>query len=239
MKTLKNIGKLQVIDKIQDGAGKRIAKDFLRQLLEEFSRCSFRHIDFFDYGIAPFAYREKQVHSVIAPAISKITKNAFLMECPVNREWSKKEKKLEDNAGWLDYWCRYREFDFFIELKHSYFKYGKSVRKDTKEKWGQSVEQLDLLGSEAEAYSKDCKGVITIALEVVTIFDTLKDYKDIPNHKIDIMLEMQKQCFDSLNPAPNWSGLWMLHKDLTKKTRFEFETSIEIFPGVILIAKAD
>jgi len=118
MITLRNIGKLNIKSDIGDGIGRRIANDFLNKLFEGFARQSSVYIK--AIGEAPFAYRERQLHSIFAPALARFT-TAFLMEHPLSRQWSK-AKKLEhiDYTGWLDYWCRYRDFDFFIEIKHDY-----------------------------------------------------------------------------------------------------------------------
>lgn len=231
--------KFNEIDEIKDGTGKRVTRDFLQQLLKGFAEQSLKHINFFDNStpsIPPFAYREKQLHSVIAPAICEIS-DSFLMECPVSREWSKKEKNLKDRMGWLDYWCRYRDFDFFIELKHSYFQYDKSVRKETIEKWKESIKQLSLLKAEAKDYGQYCNGVISIALEVVTIFDDVKTKGTIPLYKKSVLEEMQEKCFNELKPKPDWSGIWILDKESVKRTYFEYDESTEVYPAVIMVAK--
>ena len=206
--------------------------------MKGFAKESQKHIDYFDYNIPPFGYREKQLHTVIAPAISKISQS-FLMECPVNREWSKKKKNLKDRMGWLDYWCRYRDYDLFIELKHSYFQYDKSVRKETQERWLESMNQLSLLKAEATDYGQYCKGVISIALEVVTIYDDIKIKRVIPSHNKSVLEDMQEKCFSKLDPKPDWSGMWCLNRKSVERTYFEYEKSTEVYPAVIMLAKVN
>lgn len=65
-------------------------------------------------------FKERQLHSILAPALSKFT-GAFLIESPVNRNWSSiSNEDYDDSHGWVDYWCYYRDIVFLIELKHGF-----------------------------------------------------------------------------------------------------------------------
>ena len=238
METIRNIGKINFISDIGDGTGRRIAKEFLNKILIEFAKQSTKYINaIYD---APFSYKERQLHSILAPALSKITA-AFLMESPIERQWSKRKKEdIRDYTGWLDYWCRYKNVDFFIELKHNFDSYRTSiVRKETLQNWSlMNNSQLAMLQKEAKRYSEFCKGVLLVSLHVVTIYEYLQNHKE-PKSIGDIekLIEIQKNYYDKLNPSPNWSGLWILNENLIKKSKDEIEAHNQYYPGVMMIAK--
>jgi len=106
MEVIKAVGEINYISHLLDGQGTRIANDFLSQLVREFSKQCSLYIR--ATNEVPFVFRERQLHSILAPAISKIT-DSFLMEAPVLREWSSiSSKQYDDSHGWVDYWCKYR-----------------------------------------------------------------------------------------------------------------------------------
>lgn len=238
METIRNSGKVNIISDIGDGTGRRIAKEFLNKIIIEFAKQSTKYIK--ATSEAPFSFKEKQLHSVLLPAISKIT-DAFLMESPIERQWSKKKKlNFNDYNGWLDYWCRYRDVDFFIELKHSYDSYKtKNIRKSTNEKWKYMNNfQLDAIKNEALRYSEFCKGVLLISLHVVTVYDYLKNNKETNSSEdYEKLEEIQINYHENLKPNPNWSGLWVLNNELLEKSVDKTETHNQFYPGVIMIAK--
>ena len=238
MKTIRNVGKIKIINEIGDGIGRRVASDFLDRLIVTFAKQSTKYIR--SISDAPFAYRERQLHSIFAPAISTIT-DSFLMEYPIERKWDEERKKdWNDYTGWLDYWCRYRNIDFFIELKHNYDSYkNDEIRKDTFANWDyMNNTQLEIVKNEAKRHSEFCKGVLLVSLQVVTIYDKMQTTK-IPQScgDVDTLVSTQKNYFENLNPKPNWSGLWMLNDDIYDLSSREYDTQTEYYPGVMLIAK--
>ena len=181
MESIKGIGKKKIISDIKDGEGKRIAKDFLNLLLTEFAKQSSKYIR--GAYEAPFSYGEKQLHSIFAPAISKITP-VFLMEHPIEREWSKVKNEDWDNSqGWLDYWCRYRNVDFFIELKQNFDCYStETIRKSIKNNWSyMNKKQLQLVKKEAKQFSEWSKGVFLLSLHVIIIYEKWSGPKKVDN----------------------------------------------------------
>ena len=134
MKTLRNLGKTNIINKIGDGEGRRIASDFMDKVLIGFAKQSAKYIN--AVYEAPFVYSEKQLHSVLAPVISNIAET-FLMEHPLERKWEiESEPTFESYTGSLDYWCRYRGLDLFIELKHDRDAYkNDNIRQEAHKNW--------------------------------------------------------------------------------------------------------
>jgi hypothetical protein len=238
MESIKGLGKKKIISDIRDGEGKRIAKEFLNLLLTEFAKQSGRYIkEVYD---APFAYKEKQLHSIFAPAISKITP-VFLMELPIEREWSKiKNKDWANSRGWLDYWCRYRNVDFFIELKHDYDCYStETIRKRVSNNWYyMDKNQLQLVKKEAKIFSEWSKGVFLLSLHVITIYEKTKKNKSPKSiENLEELKWIQRNYYENLRPNPNWSGLWILNNRLAQDCAYETKKYDEYFPGVLFLSR--
>ena len=239
METIRGIGKFNEINQIGDGLGRRKASEFLNRLIREFAKQSAKYI--IATSEAPFAHRERQLHSIFAPAISKITP-AFLMEQPIERQWKEKEsmQDMYNYTGWLDYWCRYRDVDFFIELKHNYHSY---KNRGIPEKIKKNLEyvnndQLKKVEDEAIRYSKNCKGVLLTSLHVITIYEYHKKSNEIES--IDdfvTLLNIQNELFNNLDPTPSWCGLWVPNNQLIEKSFSKTDSHNEYYPGVILISK--
>lgn len=238
MITLRNIGKINVINEIGDGVGRRVASDFLQNFIIEFAKQATTYINV-TYD-APFAYRERQLHSIIAPALSNFT-DSFLMEHPIQRKWIRRRKdELNEYTGWLDYWCRYRYMEFFIEVKHDFGSYkSKNIRDTTFEKWDYMINtQLKRIRSEAKSFSENCKGVLLIGLQAITVYENiqyLKEPQSLNDH--DTIETIQRTYYNKLRPAPNWSALWLIHPELINKSHWEYKKQKEYYPAVIFLAK--
>jgi len=244
MKTIKLVGYINEISDIERSEGTLKLRDFLTQFVEEFSKHSSRYIR--SNHEAPFAMREKQLPSIIAPVLSKITAGSYLMEVPVNREWSRiKKRRYKDSYGWTDYWCRFRGIDLFIETKHDYHCYDGNIQKWTDNHWRGANEQLNLIKNEAEEYSKSSGGSFLLAMHVVTIFETIgvkKKYNAKSIGKIDELIDIQKDYMEKLNPKPNWSALWILHRELAENSIYDYPLGNykrqEYYPGVLFFVKS-
>ncbi len=144
--TIKNCKKLKIENYIKDGKGMRSAKKFLDNVAVEFVK---ENRNFFNYfGSLAYAYREKQLHSTMIPAIYKVSNNIFT-EIPTYKANSK-------NLGRIGYGVYYGNTIFLIELKHSY--YGLSAnkfRESSLKKWKTSIEQIKSINqTEHLKYSK-------------------------------------------------------------------------------------
>lgn len=200
--------KTHEINEIGNGMTRRIAHDFLSTLFEEFTIQSAKYIN--AVHEAPFAYRERQLHSMIAPALSKMT-DAFLMESPIYRKWLKQAKKDSKRHGWLDYWCQFRDIEFFLELKHSYGSYKTGyIRQEIKKNWEVLNEQLQAAKAEAKEYSNECLGVMLVDIHVILLYEyiVIKKLAESKGEQ-DTQKKIQSVYHNGLNPKPNWSGLWV------------------------------
>ncbi|MFT9495883.1 hypothetical protein [Anaerosolibacter sp.] len=149
----------------------------------------------------------------------------------------KKLRKKDDMHGWVDYWCGYRNTDIFIELKHGYIsERSGQIKKDVQNKWEEAQRQINTIKEEVNNYSLIGKnGAVRIALMAMPIFKTVngeEDYNAGVNH--DELIKIQENVVMQLNPAPNWSGMWILHDDLDNI--MEFSNATEAYSGIIFAA---
>ena len=76
---VRGCGNLHVISR-KDGRGYRLLNKFLKELMTETVRKSYSFYDNTRY--MPFAFKERQLHSVLCPALFDVTGSA-LMEVPL------------------------------------------------------------------------------------------------------------------------------------------------------------
>jgi len=230
--------------------GKKVANHLLDEVSDYFVHNCVKYI--IETSEAPFSYTELQLHAMLAPALSEVT-DAMLMEHPMTRNDCDNEIEVSNGNlnGRLDYWCRYKGFDFFIELKHGYSSINlmnNKIRKDNIEKWQKVDTQLKSLEGEARRFAKDStKGVIMISLLILTIKKRTQSY--ISDFDSNSLMNVQSAYFSNLDPAPNWSFLWKLDKKTRRKCDFHLSdssiNSAEVekndgciyYPAVLFLAK--
>ncbi len=227
-----DFGELEINFEKINGAGSRKTVDFLRKLSENFvARCGKYFNEIEDHA---FAYRERQLHSVICPSIADIT-DSFLMENPTIR----KPAADEEYSGAVDYWIFYRNFSFLLELKHAFFAYTKAKhpRKIIVKRFQKALEQLE------NVKKPECKaqtfgdGMRKIALEVVVFYRGSKEknelLKDVTRRDfLGIFNSLLKNT--ALKKISNVQALWTLDRKLVEP--FEYENTYEIYPAVGFIA---
>lgn len=234
IKTIRNCGKLRIIDDISDDHGSRILRDFMFQLAENFARKAANYMRLVQES--PFAYSERQASSLLAPALSEIA-DAFLMEFPTKR----KDKKLDyDTHGWIDFWALYRKIDFYIELKHSYYSFlGRSITSKTDRRWKNVNQQVkdcrkDLL------ITPDSRGFITLPIQIIPVYESRpENVSSLAVKKYQELLDIHKHIHDTLSPNPNWSAMWMIHEDLVQNSFHYGENGLEYYPALLLLSRFD
>jgi len=120
-RTINNCGKLGFDFSIGDGVGKRIVKDFSKNLIQNIVKRSTKYFDESNKKDHIFSYGERQLHSVLCPSIADLT-HYYVMEHPVTR----KPHGEDEYSGHIDYWINYRNYSILMELKHCYFAYNPS-----------------------------------------------------------------------------------------------------------------
>jgi len=241
MENIKGFGYMNIIPDISKSEGTLKAQRFFKKFTREFVKQSAKYIEFAHE--ATFTYRERQLHTTIAPVLDKIT-DAFLFESPVDRNWSKLQKyDYEDSHGWVDYWCRTKNIDFFIEIKHDYCAYrtGK-IRDSTIRHWKQATNQLTTIRNEARKMSKYSKGSFLLLLHILPIYETKsikKEFDSIVNN--DKLLLLQKHYHYNLKPKPNWSSLVVFNNKLVNNFVNEYKEDgrelKQCFPALLFIVR--
>lgn len=238
--TLYNTGKLFTLSRnVRQGKGSFIAHDFLFEWAVGFAREAKKYIDKIEEP--PFIYGERQLTASLIPALAKIT-HVFLTEMPVSRKRPNiKDRKKSDYKylGWVDFWANYKDYDFYIELKHDYDAYNSyKIRKSVFQNWRvMNEKQLPDLEDDAKYLSADKKAAYTISLHVITIYKYWqKKYGDNVIVQESDLIEIQKRYFHQFKEA-NWCGLWSLHPKLVENSYWEYDNHYETHPGVIFLSK--
>ena len=219
--TVKNSGYIFVENRIKDGKGMRNTKEFLNEFVINFAK---ENRNFFDYfNDLAYRYREKQLNSVIVPAIYKITNNIFT-EIPTYR----KNKK---NLGWIDYGTYYGNTLILIELKHSYIAVNNDKLRETSlSEWKTSIEQIESLVDVDNLKLAKKDNIVKMALNVVTAYTSSDISKDIDEVKENLKETLEKNDLDY-----DFIFSWEVHQDLLIEC--EYENGNEIYPYVYIVGK--
>ena len=154
-----------------EGEDYAIAKELMENLFYDMAFLSTKY-DNDQFCDLPFTYRERQLDSVLLPALSKLCDSKVLAELPAIRRYSNRRTQVDESSGRIDYWCLYKDYSFVIELKHSYDCFTTDVtREDTvADRWITMNEQLRSIEKEVKQYSESTKGVIRIGLHIITSY---------------------------------------------------------------------
>ena len=237
--TLRNIGKVESCSRdVKNGSGSLLAVQLLDELIASFADYSSLYIN--ATGEAPFTYRERQLSSLLSPALASVA-TAFLAELPIGREkvsLQKGKSKINKRTGWVDFWAEYKGYEFFIELKHSYDSIRtQHLRKEAVSKWHEMTEvQLPNLEKEAIQMSANRKGIFTLALHVISIYHYRKKGGIDTMYYPQKLIDTRDRIFDEINTS-NWCAVWSLHDNLVEDSKYEDDTHLESYPGVVFLAK--
>jgi hypothetical protein len=235
-KTIRNIGKVYSSDSIEDKYATRVTRKFLDELTIEFARVSNKLIgpaNFLEYP--PFAYRERQIHTILSPALFNTT-DFFILEAPANREKSKISDE-DDSHGWSDYVCNYNGFCYIIEVKHWPLAY-KTLTPDQhmKNLWRNAIDQNTISEFDAKWYSKRSKGAYRLALLVSPIYQSSSNqFADFTNDKDYLISKLFDQFNIHLKKKPDYLSLWALHDKLCEP--YHADDITHFYSGVAFAAK--
>lgn len=203
------------------------ARTFLREITDTFIRSCANYFD--EVEELPFIYRERQIQSILLPAIAKVADAAFV-EQPINRK-----SKQGSQKGRIDYWVLYQKYVFLIELKHSWMSVAsKRIRGDTNQAWSEVLHQLKSISkSEADSLCLYSKKIAKIGMMIVPCFQSAKDKNKLTPYDKSSAISVFEILIKSLRPTPNWSCVWTLHERL--QTVHEYAGSRnEIYPFVYI-----
>lgn len=203
--TIRNSGKLIIYDQLEDGRGIRNLRRFLKEMAVTYAKkcCSYTDV----VGELPFTYRERQINSIMVPAIMAHA-DAALMEQPITR---KSKKGL--SHGWLDYWIIYKSSVFLIEVKHAWKAWDiDTVRQRTQDQWQKAAEQLIQIKKDEVEGLAISRTAVKVALMVVPFYKSSTDVNKLNEFIVSIEEAEKKfmKLHSGFNPEPEWSCLWYL-----------------------------
>jgi hypothetical protein len=228
--TIENAGYVARMSRLPQEPRMQSAETFLQSITETFAQ---KCIKFYNLvGQLPFIYRERQIQSILLPAIDKVAR-AVMVELPVRRE------RIEGVfSGRLDYVVFYEEFVFLIELKFAWISASKQeIRKETKEAWLDARRQLKAISkSEVTDRGYDPEKFLKIALLVVPCYKSSKDQGKLKFMNESKAIEIHKTLVSNLNPMPNLSCIWALDESLQKVHEYAGGRK-EIYPCVAFLTE--
>lgn len=171
-----------------DGKDFAVAKELVENLFFDMAFLSTKY-DNDQFCDLPFTYRERQLDSILLPALSKLCDSKVFVELPAIRQCSNRRFQVDESSGRIDYWCIYKNYSFVFELKHSYDCFTTDItREDTViNRWIKMNEQLQSIEKEVKQYSEMTKGVIRIGFHIITSYsDKSPDNKLINRFKESI-----------------------------------------------------
>jgi len=117
---------------VKDDFNDKDVNEFFNEIIKEFAKES---LSFYEkWGEFPFIYGEKQLNSVLTPAIYKCTNNIFL-------EQPFKGKEL-NNQRFIDILTFKGRNNYLIELKHTFQSSKAEVTQKTENRWKNVLDQV-------------------------------------------------------------------------------------------------
>ena len=239
-RTIRNCGKVNSyfnnID-IQTDQGEKTV-EFLNETLSKFAEVSTWIFD--TTGDFAFAYKEKQLSSVLLPAFFSLGYGA-IQEVPTRR----KERGQESSHGWLDYWVQKDdELVYLIEVKHGLQLLNASITKDSLDKLNDSVSQLKKIRKDEVKKLSIVETTKTtkISLLVLPVWSTIhnEDIAEEDDPKID-KSELEATARNIVEEVSDisWLGIWSMPDKNGMKYAFQPKNKIKLesFVGVIFIVK--
>ena len=205
-------------------------RGFFDELHNDFAK---ETINFYEqWGLLPFSYSEKQVNSIIIPAIYKITKNI----------WLEQPFKIGDRQRFLDIATTHEGNTYLIELKHSWNSKNENISKRTNKEWETAIDQIATLRKSNVKQFINNHGftIYKIALMVMPTYLT-NDF----NHRIleQSAEEYAKNIFTKYKEyrseryRANYVSTWKIEN--YEEYAYEYNGGKQIFPFISFVAKID
>jgi uncharacterized protein YbcV (DUF1398 family) len=230
-KTLRDYGEIGVKFGDLKELGDKKTREFLYTITENTIKRAITYFEMTE-GDNIFSYSERQIHTVVCPAIADITQK-YMIERPSTR----KPKGEEAYSGHVDYWASIGRISYLIELKHAKYAYRQNKpRKSILNRFSRAIQQLNSVRAEEVqnlGYGDDF--LFKIALEAVAFRRRIssKEVMDLEADKI-------RKSFQRLSEVSPLNGaqmhfLWLLDRRLVKP--IEYSDCTMIYPAVAFIAK--
>lgn len=211
----------------------RIARRFLDALAVQVAKESVRYHKY--TGELAFAYGERQIHSVLYPAILANSDVAFT-ELPVTR----KPRGGDESTGRVDYWARVWKTVILIEVKHGYHAVRSTQLRDRSQvRWKQVVKQAKSLPtSEVRGHGFARDKLLVIGLLIVptrTRRSRQEQLMELASRSDADVFDDHRTIASSLEGAsPSWSACWVVPKE--RRIQSFGPYMHEIYAGVNLFA---
>lgn len=218
-------------DVINNAKGIKNLRKFFHNLLKNFDTESFNFYKI--WGEFPFIYSEKQLASVLAPAIYSHTKNVWF-EQPF--------KDYKKNQRFLDIAIADQKNIYLIELKHSWNSKRNETNKKSSQKWETAIDQIKTINRKTiySYFNFQDYNVFKIAL---MIMPTYLNYDEDHNILKMSAKEYATTIFDeyeSYTTKQHKANLTAVIK-LTnpKQYKHDFTIGSQIYPYISFIARIE
>ncbi|TKI68509.1 hypothetical protein FCU45_10885 [Sulfurimonas crateris] len=190
-------------------------------------------INFYEHwGMLPFTYKEKQLNSVVTPAIYKITNNV----------WLEQPFKARGKQRFLDIATVHGDSIYLIELKHSWNSKKEDITKNTDEEWEVAIEQIaDLKRNTVKQFvnHKDFN-IFRIALMVMPTYltnDLNHGVLEESSQQYAEKIFNKYQEYRSEKYRANYVSTWKVEECI--KYIHEYDRGKQIFPFISFIARIE
>ncbi len=228
--TINGAGNTTVIKNMAGGPASIATPKFLNEFLLQFVKQCNKYYKATDD--IPFTYRELQMHSVMLPAMDRVSDAAFV-EQPI---------KKDGRAGRLDYLVLSGNLVYLIELKHGWMAHKTNkVTVSVQNKWTNAVNSLKQINwKDAFELYPAIKTVAKISLMVTPMYSESKHPEKLRNqsYSLNTIYKKYDDFGKHLNPKPHWTGIWAGNEELTKAKSLS-DGRYQCYPAVALIAHID
>ena len=184
-------------DTLDDGKGIRNLRKFFMKVMKNFAEESFVFYKYWDEF--PFVYRERQVNSVLIPAIHKYT-NTIWLEQPFKKQ--NIDSKIYDDQRFLDIVTTDKKNIYFIELKHSFTSNTKKIIQKTDIEWDTAIDQISNINRKTlgKYYNYKDNNIFKIALMILPTYLPSNNLSDRNKEFLQMSSDMyNEQIFNSFS----------------------------------------
>lgn len=234
-KRVQGCGYVSVKDDLVDSKGTRITRKLLSGTVRSFAR----RVRAFDDAVKqagnyPFAWREKQIHSILLPALSKNSTMLF-SEQRVERGRGKTAKR-----GYLDYWILHRDVLILLEIEQGYQKLPiGTINANIQKKWSEAKRQINDFSSKRLKDELEIKPSKTFRamLMILILFREAEKERELKKPlSRDRVVEPFEQMLKHVRPTPNWSALWSLSRRFQDPVGQDEGNRFEAYPAIMFFS---
>lgn len=184
-------------------------------------------------GEFPFVYRERQLTTVLLPAL-RSSSDMLFVEQPFVR--GRGEEKAQ---GWVDFWVSCGSTAYFLEIKHGWMNATTAdLQNRQRNSWRNLLRQTRKITAEkAKDISPGHSRVFRIAMLFMPVYSGSESKQDLEPFSRLAMKPKFELMTDKRGTKPNWSAAWFLHPKL--QGPFESESNFEMYPAVFMFCLVD